>query len=405
MKLRGTYGLVGNDQIGSPTDRFFYLSDVDMTDEEKVAYFGDNYGRSLTGITVNRYENNDITWETSRKMNVAAEIGLLNNKIEIIAEYFREYRYNILMDRKSIPANLGSGVVPRANVGEAKSHGIDISIDANHSFNKNFWISARANLTYAASSFQVYEEPQYDEPWLSRIGYPINQQWGYVAERLFIDDKEVANSPTQTFGTTKTRGGDIKFVDLNGDGQITFKDQAPIGYPTVPEIVYGFGVSSGFHGFDLSAFFQGSARSSFWIDPAATAPFTRYLYPGETISSLVILQNQLLKAYADDHWSEDNRQPYALWPRLDYQANANNNQVNTWFMRDGAFVRLKQVEFGYTLPKTAMQKLRIQSTRFYLNGTNLLTFSSFKLWDIEQAGKGLEYPIQKVYNLGVQITF
>jgi TonB-linked SusC/RagA family outer membrane protein len=405
LKLRATYGLVGNDQIGSPADRFFYLSNVNMSDAARKAVFGENYGYGLNGISVSRYENRDITWETAHKANFGVDMSLLNNKIEIIADYFMEHRYNILMDRTSIPSTMGLSAVQRANLGEASSHGVDISVDVNHSFSNSLWITARGNFTYATSKREVFEEPQYPEKYLSRVGYSINQTWGYIAERLFIDDAEVANSPAQTFGGRPAMAGDIKYVDVNGDGEITTLDRVPIGYPTVPEIIYGFGFSSGFHKFDLSAFFQGSARSSFWIDPAATAPFVRYVYSGETVPSGTILQNQLLKAYADDHWSEDNRNPYALWPRLDNQANTNNNQVNTWFMRNGTFLRLKQVEIGYSLPKSLISRLHMQSARFYFSGTNLLTFSSFKQWDIEQAGKGLEYPIQKVYNFGAQINF
>src|SRR5690606_21971320 len=161
------------------------------------------------------------------------------------------------------------------------------------------------------------------EWWKSRRGYSLSQQWGYIAERLFVDDVEVANSPRQNFGITP-RGGDIKFRDVNGDGQISALDQVPIGNPTVPEIVYGFGFSLGYKGFDFSSFFQGLANESFWIDVAATSPFARYVYPGESISG--VLQNQVLKAYADSYWSEDRRDVQALWPRLSTNVNQNNAQ-------------------------------------------------------------------------------
>ena len=165
----------------------------------------------------------------------------------------------------------------------------------------------------------------------------------------------------------------------------------PIGYPTYPEIIYGFGLSSGFRGFDLSFFFQGLGRESFWINTRTTAPF--------------VGEQQLLKVYADNHWSESNRDLYALWPRLSNVINANNNKVSTWFMQDGSFLRLKSLEFGYSFPKDRVQKLYLENARLYLSGTNLLTFSKFKLWDPEMAGNGLGYPIQKVINIGLQISF
>ncbi|WP_285057031.1 SusC/RagA family TonB-linked outer membrane protein [Pedobacter ginsengisoli] len=398
LKLRATYGLVGNDQIGSAQDRFFYLSEVNMNDPNRSGIFGEDRGYSRNGITVSRYDNRDITWETSKKLNLGLELGFLKNKVEILADYFTEHRYNILMTRASIPATMGLSASSKANVGEANSHGVDISVDGNHYFTPAFWVSARGNFTYSTSKFKVYEEPLYPNDYSSRVGHPLSQQWGYIAERLFIDEAEVANSPRQTFGTRSAMAGDIKYKDINGDGTITELDKMPVGYPATPEIIYGFGLSGGYRDFDLSFFLQGSARSSFWIDPAATAPFI-----GGT--SDFIRQNQLLKAYADDHWSEENRNSYALWPRLDNLVNSNNNQTSTWFMRDGSFLRLKQVEFGYTLRKNFARKLLLQSVRFYVNGTNLASLSSFKLWDIEQAGRGLDYPVQKVYNLGIQVSF
>ena len=387
LRLRATYGLVGNDAIGSPSDRFFYLSNVNMNDAAKRAIFGIDNGYGRNGITVSRYSNPDITWETATKTNFALELGLFD-KVQLIAEYYSELRKNILMTRV-IPATAGLSAPIRANVGEASGKGVDLSIDYSQHFGKNFWIISLGNFTYATSKFEVYEEPNYNEKYLSRVGYPLSERWGYIAERLFVDQKEVDNSPVQSFG--EYGAGDIKYRDLNGDGQITSLDRAPIGFPTTPEIVYGFGFSSGYKNFDISAFFQGTARESFWIDVNATSPFS-----GET---------QLLKAYADDHWSEENRNLYALWPRLSATLNTNNNQLSTWFMRNGAFLRLKSVEAGYTLPKKTSRKLGMEKCRMYASGTNLLTMSGFKLWDIEMGGNGLGYPIQRVFNLGVNVSF
>ncbi len=403
LKFRGTYGLVGNDQIGSASDRFFYLSNVDMNNAGRRGVFGEDRSYSRNGILVTRYDNKDITWETSKKMNLGVDLGLFGNKIDIIADYFTEYRYNILMTRASIPTTMGLTASSRANVGEASGRGVDISVDVNHFFNPYFWLTGRGNFTYSTSKYEVYEEPVYPNSYSSRVGYSLSQQWGYIAERLFYDDAEVDNAPRQTFGSSPAMAGDIKYKDVNGDDLITSLDQVPIGYPTTPEIIYGFGFSVGYLNVDFSTFFQGSARSSFWIDARATAPFISHTYSGESFSG-INLQNQLLKVYADDHWSEENRNAYALWPRLDYQSNSNNTQINTWFMRNGAFLRLKQIELGYTIPKSVISLLKIQNLRIYLNGTNLACWSAFKLWDIEQAGNGLGYPIQKVYNLGVQLS-
>jgi len=195
-------------------------------------------------------------------------------------------------------------------------------------------------------------------------------------------------------------GGDIKYRDINNDGIISSLDRVPIGYPTEPEIIYGFGFSTGYKGFDFSCFFQGLARESFWIDATNTSPFI-----DTDGTSSIVSKNSLLQVYADDYWSTTNRNIYALWPRLSDHIIQNNVQRNTWFMRDGSFLRLKSLEFGYTIPRSIIDRYMISNLRFYISGTNLLTFSKFDLWDPEMGGNGLGYPIQKVFNLGIQLSF
>ncbi|MGV8135688.1 MAG: SusC/RagA family TonB-linked outer membrane protein [Mangrovibacterium sp.] len=398
LKIKATYGLVGNDAIGSETDRFFYLSDVNMNATNKAYTFGDRFGYTVNGVAIKRYENQDITWETSKKLNVGVELGLLND-LEILVDLYNEHRTDILMDRADIPVTMGLQASPQANIGEALGKGIDLSLDYSKSINQNFWFTARANFTYTKSEYKVYEEVDNTQtPWLSKIGQPISQEFGYVAERLFVDESEVSNSPAQTFG--EYGGGDIKYKDINKDGKISSLDIVPIGYPTQPEIIYGFGFSGGYRNFDLSMFFQGLARESFWIDAVNTSPFLDTDGVDGTIS-----KNALLQVYADNHWSEEDRNLYALWPRLSDRQIVNNTQRNTWFMRDGSFLRLKSVELGYTMPERYLQRIHVKNLRFYLSGTNLLTFSKFDLWDPEMGGNGLGYPIQKVYNVGVQLSF
>jgi len=389
LRLRATYGLVGNDAIGSASDRFFYLSNVDMNAAARAAVFGNGLGASfgLNGVNISRYANNEITWEQAAKTNLALELGLFN-QLKLTADVYTEKRKNILMSRAAIPVTMGLTADVRSNVGEASSRGTDISLDYQKYIGNDFWFSATANYTYAKSKFIVYEEPVYDEYYRSRIGKSLSQQYGYIAERLFVDDAEARNSPRQNFGVYG--GGEIKYTDVNRDGQITEADKVPLGNPTVPETVYGFGFSSGYKNFDFSAFFQGLANESFWIDPAATSPFNN--------------QTQLLKAYADSHWSEDSRDVYALWPRLSPNLNSNNNQTSTWFMRDGSFLRLKQVEFGYKIPQKFQNRLRTSVFRVYVNASNLFNFSKFDLWDVEMGGNGLGYPIQRVFNIGLNIS-
>src|SRR5690606_13199938 len=274
---------------------------------------------------------------------------------------------------------------------EASGKGVDMMLEYQKSWTDGLWLSGRANFTYATSRYDVFEEPAYNEPWRSHVGLSLNQARGYIAERLFVDDAEAAASPPQYVGNYEYGGGDIKYLDVNRDGQITQADQVPLGHPTVPEIIYGFGFSAGFKGFDLSVFFQGAGRQSFWINPYSTAPF--------------IGDSQILQAYADSYWSEENQNVYALWPRLSPEHNTNNTPTSTWFMRDGSFLRLKQAEIGYTVPERLTERIKMNNLRFYLSGTNLLLFSKFKMWDVEMAGNGLGYPNQRVFNLGVNFAF
>jgi len=399
FKLKGSYGMAGQDQIGSGNDRFYYLSDVNMGAGSSV-HWGTLMDYNPGGVKFNRYANDEIGWETSYKMNVGFEattiFGLSAN-----VEYFTERRKNILLNR-IIPGTMG--IVPdvKANLGKAKGHGVDMEFNYEKSFNKDLWMTGRATFTYATSEAVEWEEPDYSAtPWLSKVGKSLGQEWGYIAERLFIDDEEVKNSPTQ-FGEYKA--GDIKYRDVNGDGKISELDKVPIGFPTTPEINYGFGLSAGYKGIDASFFFQGSGRQSFWLDQKKVSPFIDG-NSGTDHDDGMTGQNQVLQVIADNYWSESNRNPYAFWPRLSSQTISNNNQTSTWFMQDATFLRLKSVEVGYTLPRDLLKKIKVQNFRVYVSGTNLLCWSKFKLWDPEMAGNGFGYPIQRVFNVGINLGF
>ncbi|MDO6434771.1 TonB-dependent receptor [Flavitalea sp. BT771] len=392
LKFRATTGLSGNDQIGRAQDRFFYLSNVSLTDPNYGFSFGDNYSYTKPGVSISRYANNGITWEKSNKQNLGMDLALWN-ALNVIVDVYQERRTNILMQRAYVPSTMGLTAPVSANVGVARGKGVDVAMDYNRTFGQA-WLQVRGTFTYAASELLVNEEPDYpsNSKYLSRVGQSLGEVYGLIAERLFVDDADVKNSPQQNFG--ETRGGDIKYRDLNGDGQITNLDMVNgLGYPTTPEIIYGFGFSFGYKNFDISTFFQGSARSSLFIDPSAISPFV----------ANGAYQHGLLNVIANDHWSEDNRNLYAFWPRLGLTQNNNNNQPSNWWMRNGAFLRMKSAEIGYNVKERTLKKHHISGLRFYLNGTNLFLISAFKLWDPEQGGNGLGYPVQKVFNAGVNI--
>lgn len=413
FKLKGTYGLVGNDNLSNdPTDRYFYLSQVTMSSTTHGYTFGQNWSNSKNGVAINRFANKEISWEKSTKTNLGLEIELFN-ALELQVDYFTDNRTNVLMTRTNVPTTMGlidySKV--RANTGEIKSHGVDITLDYKKVFKNGLWINSHNTFTFARNKIIKIDEPDYSAtPWLSKVGNNFNQIYGFVAERLFVDEYDISNSPNQSSTFGNVMAGDIKYKDINKDGKVDGLDIVPIGYPTVPEINYGFGVSAGYKGLDVSVFFQGTARRAFWINPVQTYPFVNTSsWSGSNINGAI---NQMLKVYADNHWTEGNRNPYALWPRLSTTLQRNNipmignTQYNsTWFMRDGSFMRLKNMEVGYSFPKKLIKKLTMESARIYYAGTNLLTFSKFKLWDPEMGGNGLAYPIQMTHNIGLQMSF
>lgn len=397
LKFRFTYGVVGNDQIGDISDRFFYLSNINMSDDGFGASFGRNEGvaqYSRPGISVLRYANNEITWEKSKQINLGMDVNMLDNSLELIVDVYRQYRSGILMDKTYIDNVSGFMVAPASNYGKAESKGVDLSIKYEKTFNRNWWANLRGTFTYATSKKTVADELKYnsDLSYLSTVGHSLSQTWGLIAERLFVDNEEVANSPVQ-FSDRSLMAGDIKYRDVNRDGAINADDMVPIGYPRQPEIIYGFGASLGYKKLDFSFYFQGSARSSFFISPQSIQPFVRnggY-------------ENELIQDIWDSHWSEDNRNLYAFWPRFSNYEIYSNNQTSTWWMRNGNFLRLKSVDAGYSFGN--QKKAELNSARIYFSATNLFVLSNFKMWDVEMGGNGLGYPIQSVYALGLQITF
>ena len=390
FKLKLTHGLVGNDGISSADDRFFYLSEVNLQSPSYGFTWGSDFNNYYQGYVIDRYSNQNVTWEVAEKTNYGLELGLFNS-LNFQIDYFTEHRSKIYMSRDYIPSTMGLTTTISSNLGEVNSKGVDLSIDYNKAFDSGLILSGRGNFTYATNEVLVNGEPDYTYDYLSRIGYPVNQAWGLIAERLFIDQADIDNSPEQFNGFSSSANsympGDIKYTDVNNDGVVNELDRVPIGKPTVPEIVYGFGVSASYKGYDFSIFMQGVARTSFFINPNDISPFVN--------------ERNALNVIADNHWSINNPDPNAFWPRLSTYSIANNEQQSTWWQRDGDFLRLKNVEIGYTFPDRESGL----NTRVYFTGLNLLTFSKFDLWDTEMGGNGLGYPPQKVYNIGLQVNF
>lgn len=396
LKVRGTWGLVGNDAIAGRADRFFYLSDISLGGG---AYrWGNSFMNSYNGFNVNRYANPDISWEQSEKMNLGLEVNFMNESLKFVGDFFRDVRSNIYMTRENFPASAGLEASVSGNVGKVSSQGFDGSIDYQKSFGSDFWLSGRANFTYAVNKLLELDERDYPDQYLKRQGHNINQQWGLLAERLFVDAYEIANSPRQDFG--EYMAGDIKYKDINGDGVINDNDRIPMGYPTVPEIQYGFGMSMGYKSFDFSFFFQGNKNVSFFINATNESNSSNGSYGIAPFAN----RRNALSIIADDYWSETNPNIHAFWPRLSTEPINNNTQQSSWWMRDGSFLRLKSLEIGFS-PKT-LKRIGINpGSRIYFSTENLFVLSPFQLWDPEVGRNGLGYPPNRRFNVGIQLTY
>ncbi len=397
LKLKGSIGQIGNDAIAERKDRFFYLSDIQIytgtNDPFDYGYrWGESFMNSYGGYKINRYANPNITWEISTKWNAGAEISFFKDRLKVQAELFGERRKNIYMKRENFPATVGLEADIMGNVGKLKAWGFDGSVDYSHFFSNDFWMQGRANLTFADNKYTKLDEKDYPDEYRKRLGHNVKQEWGLIAERLFVDDDEIVNSPTQSYGLYMA--GDIKYKDVNGDGVVNDNDKVPLGYPTTPRIQYGLGLSTGYKKMDFSFFFQGNGMVSFFIHPG--------VHKTEGIAPFVNRRNAL-QIVADDYWSETNPNVYAFWPRLSTMPVSNNEQQSTWWLRDGSFLRLKQIEAGYNID--GWQKIGLQNCRIYLTLENLFVLSKFKLWDPEMGRAGLGYPPNRRYNIGIQLSF
>ncbi len=385
LKLRGSYGLVGNDQFSG--ERFMYLADVTL--QGKGYTTGVDQNTSYSGPTYNRYENRKLTWEVGEKINAGIDLQLFNS-LNIMLDAFKEHRTNIFRRRGTIPNFFGTGsTVIYGNLAEVENSGFDLAVNYDKQLNREWFISVRGTFTYAHNTILDLDEPAFlQHPNKSKVGHSINQNEMLIAERLFIDQAEITNSARQSWGIVKP--GDIKYSDIadaegNYNGIIDVNDMVYMGYPTVPEIVYGFGVSAQYKGFDASIFFQGTDRVSLMMSG---------FHPFGTSNSRDIYN--VLEWVAADRWNPDDPNPYATYPALSVEQNQNTTQASTYWYRDASFLKLRNAEIGYTY----------KNLRVYTRGSNLLTFSEFKLWDPEQGGgSGLKYPNQRIINVGLQMNF
>lgn len=409
LKIRYTDGKVGNSEVSDR--RFMYLDQ--MKENGDYGYkFGPN-GTKWSGYeTVNMAV--DLIWEESRKQDLGIDLKLFNDDLSIVFDLFKERRENILLKREhSIPSFLGYNTsAPYGNIGIIENKGFDGTIEYNKRINKDWVIALRGNVTFNKDKWIQGELPEQKYEWMNQYGHNINGVKGYVAEGLFtqteIDDmarweslsdanKAITPKPfASQFGTVKA--GDIKYKDLNNDGQIDAYDQTYISRGDVPTTVYGFGFTVGWKDLSVGMMFQGVAGAERVLNGSSVNPFNGGGGSGNLYSNI------------GDRWTEENPDQNAFYPRLSYgsetTSNINNFQKSTWWVRNMNFLRLKTLQVSYNLPKPWVNKVHLKNAAVYVMGTNLFTLSRFKLWDPElNTDNGASYPNTTSYSVGINFTF
>lgn len=398
FKIRYSFGKVGNDvlKIGDDEYRFPYLYTIG--DGSGYTWADYNYNNSYSGKRYTDLASNYATWEIATKHDLGVDLALFNDKFTATVDYFHEQREGIWMERKYLPSIVGLGSNPRANVGKVLSEGFDGNFAFREKINK-VDITVRGNITYSQNTILEKDEENNVYPYQMERDYRVNQAKGLIALGLFKDYDDIRNSPKQEFGTVQP--GDIKYKDVNGDGVVNDGDKVAIGATTKPNMIYGFGISASWKGLDVNVHFQGAGKTSFFIEGATVHTFSA----GEwgNILSDVANSNRWIDHEISGTMATEN--PNASYPRLSYGGNSNNYRQSTFWLRNGSYLRLKTLELGYSIPKPLVNKIRFNNIRLFLRGSNLLTFSSFKLWDPELGSStGTEYPLAKSLTLGLSVN-
>lgn len=382
LKIRASHGTVGSDEVEG--NRYLY--------EEIYTSLNDGYyfGESPTGqpkVTPGTLANLDVRWEKERKTNIGIDMKLFDSKLEITADYFNHLRYDILTKRETVPAYSGLSLPP-INLGRVSNKGFELEVNHRNAVNDHFMYFIRANASFARNKILFRDEPEGVAPNLKKTGRPVGQLFGYVSQGFYYDEADIANSPKVLGKTVKP--GDLKYEDVNGDGIIDGNDVTAIGKPEVPELSYGFSAGFTYKDFDFSFLLQGASRSS--------------------VSSNTLLQignvNGIPAAIHLKRWTPENRDN-AEYPRL----GGVSFDSSTFWLRPADYLRLKNVELGYHLPKSFTQRLKLKDIRFYANGLNLLTFNKLKIYDVDPESKRgsveayQNYPQMKIVNFGLQVTF
>lgn len=395
LKFRASYGLVGNDSMGGL--RFLYQDDNQIQS-------GNGFVQGLGGKIVKEglIGNKNITWELSKKMNLGVEIGLFKD-FRINVDYFTEKRDQILLKRRTVPSFQGvsSDYIPRVNMGKVDNHGVDVEVSYSHTFNRDFSISSRVNFGFNDNTVIELDEPMRSEEYAYQYheeGFRLGQEFGYLIDwnspgnGYFTSQDEIDSYYPYEFGG-KPRVGDFVYKDVNGDGVIDQKDLSPIGYSTtVPGLNYGISLGLNFKGIDFNVLFSGLGRYSKYYSGQGVVEWTKQ------------------GTYFDwtrNGWTEER---YKNGEKITYPAISTSQTVshteNDFFIQNRSFLRLKNIELGYTLPERFLSKVGVKALRVYVSGQNLFVWDNLRITHIDpEQNNSYGYPITKNVTLGLNINF
>jgi TonB-linked SusC/RagA family outer membrane protein len=406
FKIRATMGLVGNDNIGN--NRYLYLPDsykVDQTGAAKTNnrngiengyIFGDDTQNHIKGSKEQRIGNPNVTWEKALKKNLGIDINFFNNRLKVSADIFDESREDILIKRKTVPGitGLSSNILPVVNMGKVDNHGYELEFKwKDKAGDFDYWVNA--NLSYSKNKIVYQDEIEPNESYMWKTGHAVGTPFGFVAdgfygENEFKEDGDVIDGlPTPSY---KVYPGDVKYRDLNDDGIIDNDDQTVIGKPNRPAYVYGINYGVSWKGAFLTMNWSGAEERSIIYNSYFRRPFSNE-------------SRGLMQFHVDERWTPETAET-ASFPRISTISKANNDRTSTIYVRDGSYLRLKTVTLGYTFANNqTLKMLGIESLKLELSGYNLFTFDSFEVMDPEAQPDKNQYPLIKIYNVGLNLTF
>lgn len=387
LKIRGSYGIVGNDLMNTKS-RFFYLPDA--YNPYGTSYnFGVDVSGNRDGATELQMGNPLVSWEKAGKQNYSLDFSILDEHLSGSFDYFIEKRHDILTTRNTAP-NFIAITMPVVNIGKVDNKGFELVLKWNHSIGDfKYWING--NLSYAKNKIVYKDEIPHKYPWLYETGQSVGQPFGFIFDGFVTEaDLESGKLPDHKLDL---KPGDAKYKDLNGDNIIDDNDQCPIGNPIYPQLTAGITAGFEYKGFDFSMLWAGSGKVSRFISAGLRVPFGGGNYG-------------LLQYMIDDHWTPETAET-AKTPRFSGAANANNYTRNsTLWLKDASYIRLKNVQIGYTFKGEWMKKIHLKNMRIYASGENLLTFDHLKIADPEATDdKQFQYPLQMIFNIGLNLNF